>query len=249
MRYLGLLLVALLGLAAAGSTGTHADSASTCPPDSRRFDYSGLVLCWPNKDETVDISLYESLGLAISEIWIGNSPASDEAFNVASQRNKVWPSGGTQISIDFVPFGHWKASLGGSSQLEEILVHILLQQTDFETVDGFTVRTEDEGTLAFTRIGDDVFAASRETSLFATPKGRFEYRARFSGGVVDYVMRCLVEQEPGWWPLACRAIWLTDRYAMVGTVGSNNVDAAMMVYEKMREKILSHLIRPKLTLH
>jgi hypothetical protein len=124
----------------------------------------------------------------------------------------------------------------------------LLQQTDFETVDSFTVRTEDEGTLAFDRIGDDVFAASKRLSWFATRRGRIEYRARFSGNYVDYVMRCLVEQDPSWFPVGCWAIWLTDRHAMVGTMTTNTVDNAMMVYEKMRQKILRYLVEPKIKL-
>jgi hypothetical protein len=113
MRYLGLLpLVALLALTAISAAHTDADAADVCPGDSRRFDYSGLVLCWPSTDEMVDISLYESLGLTISESWIGSSLVSGLTFGVASQRNKIWPSGGTLVNIDLVPFGHWKASLG-----------------------------------------------------------------------------------------------------------------------------------------
>jgi len=250
MRDLGWLLpAAILALTLSGATGAHADSAAAaCPDDSRRFDYSGLVLCWPNKDETIDISLYEALGLTISEKWIGGGPVSGHAFDIASEGNKKWPSQGTSVDVDFVPFAHWKARLDGNNQLTDILTRILLRQIDFATVGSFTIRTEDEGTLAFARIGDDVFAASRQVPFFESPRGRFEYRARISGNSVDYVMRCLVKEDPSWWPLACRAIWLTDRYAMVGTIASDRVDTAMTVYEKMRQKVLKYLIKPKLTL-
>jgi len=248
MRYPGrLLFIAVLVLTVSGAIGARAGSTTTCPVDARRFDYSGLVLCWPSKDETIDISLYESLGLTVSEKWIGSAPVSGQAFDIASEGNRKWPPEGTSVNVDFVPFGHWKASLGGSSQLTDILGRILLQQVDFTTVDSFTVRTEDDGTLAFTRISDDVFGASRQVPFFESPRGRLEYRARISGDFVDYVMRCLVEEEPRWWPVGCRAIWLTDRYVMVGTMTSDKVDAAMMVYAQMRQKILSHLIKPKLT--
>jgi hypothetical protein len=249
MRYLSsLLVVAVSALTVSCATGAYADSAVACPADSRRFDYSGLLLCWPTKDETVEITLYESLGLTVSEKWIGNEPVRGHSFDAASQRNKIWPSGGTMVNVDFVPIGHWKASVGGSSQLVDLLGRILLQPANLETVGSFTVATENEGTLVFTRIGGGVFAASRPIPWFQTPRGKFEYRARISGHVADYVMRCLVKQDPGWAPIACRTIWLTDQYAMVGTMTSDTVDAAMMVYEKMRQEILGYLIKPKLTL-
>ncbi|HEV8392434.1 MAG TPA: hypothetical protein VGQ35_21445 [Dongiaceae bacterium] len=247
------LVCALVFSAGLGIANARADAeAVTCSAGTERLEFAAvgkqpkfepLVLCWGGKDDAIEVSVNPFLGIEITGHWMGSRLVSGREF--FGPKNH-WPEDGSSVDIYVsTPERHviiFDDSLASNVTSINSALKTIGDQASF----GVSLEESPASqSLTFERSGDDIFAASRRVPPGRTPKGVLEYRVRTSGGQVDYMMRCLVEDEPADWArIGCRIGWLSDRYTVQAIALGQDIGAIMESFEALRGQIDLNLVAP-----
>lgn len=231
------LIVSASNLAAARSLDPQ-----ECPADTKRLEYSDIVLCWPNAEDAVEFK-FESPGMLLgSQYWVGRRPASSAEIAARARDKKGLP---TLAMLQLVPRDHpivgtdYRASL--AAQIKKAL-DSRGNETEV-TVAVFVSNSVGERELRFHETERHLLTAAIPITDGAVAWELEAWASLKDDGTIDYVMTCSVPKGMR----SCSSYFpLAHLLATINVNFAEDADQARHIIELMRAQLRAYVVSPKL---